>query len=345
MSACDDRSVAMEDRFDELVASLGGFYRAWLVHLGIELGLFQALVDAGSPGLSPSDLAQRTGTDPDAVEVWAWAADAHELAALNEGRLVVDDEVAAILLDDSLPEFLGGQFVHAVTASMDWDRMADFFRTGQPVRARPDRYRAAIERLTVQDIAVFFQEALSELPQLAADLSRGGRVLDVHCGGARWLIAMARRFPQLELVGLEFEPDSVERARNNIAETGLSERITIEKGDVEAPGHPGEFDLAYFQYALHALPNPPAALASAWAAVHPGGRLLVLDWPLPSTIEEFRTRHGELIAGVQLDEIFQGTRLAPRERFVDWFAAAGLPEPQLIDLPSGASLFYVERPS
>jgi hypothetical protein len=71
--------------------------------------------------------------------------------------------------------------------------------------------------------------------------------------------------------------------------------------------------------------------------------VVVLDWPLPSDPEEFRTRHGELIAGVQLDELYQGTSLATRERFRRWFAEAGLPEPALIDLPSGASLFVAER--
>jgi SAM-dependent methyltransferase len=337
--------VALDDRFDALVASLGGFYRAWLINIGIELGFFRVLSEAGVDGLAPSELAERTGTDADAVEVWAWAADAHELATLDDGRLNVDPDVAAILLDEQLPEFLGGQFTHAVTASMDWDRMAEFFRTGQPVRGRPDRYRAAIERLTVQDIAVFFQEALAELPQLVADLSAGGRVLDVHCGGARWLIAMARRFPTLQLIGVEFEPDSVDRARHNIAQAGLSDRIAIEQADVATPAHPGQFDLAYFQYALHALPDPRAALASAWAMLSPGGRLLTLDWPLPSTTEEFRTRHGELIAGVQLDEIFQGTRLENRETFAGWFRAAGLPDPQLIDLPSGASVFLAQKPA
>jgi SAM-dependent methyltransferase len=331
--------MSLDDRFDDLIASLGGFYRSWLVYLGLELGLFARLRDAGPAGLGVTELAAATGTQPEAVDVWAWAADAHELARLDDGRLVLDPDLARTLLDDQAPEFLGGQFVHAVVASLDWDRMLEFFRTGIPVRERPDRYRAAIERLTVQDIAVFFQEALAALPQLVAELGAGGRVLDVHCGGGRWLIAMARRFPALELVGVEFEPDSVARAQANVADAGLAERITIEHGDVETPGHEGEFDLAYFQYALHLLPHPPAALSAAWAALRPGGRLLVLDWPLPSTVDEFRTRHGELIAGVQLDEILQGTHLVNREQFREWFTEAGLPDPEVIDLPSGATLF------
>jgi SAM-dependent methyltransferase len=299
---------------------------------------------AGGSGLSPAELAEQAGCDAPAVEVWAWAADAHDLATFENGRLVASEDVNAILLDDQLPDFLGGQFVHAVVSSMDWQHLPEFFRTGKAYRDRPNRYREAIERLTVQDIAVFFQEALAALPQLVADLSRPARVLDVHCGGGRWLIAMARRFPELTLVGVEFEPDSVARAQRNIAEAQLSDRITIEQGDPKSPGHEGEFDLAYFQYALHQLPDAPASLRAADAALHPAGRILVLDWPLPSTPDEFRTRHGELIAGVQLDEIFQGTRLATRETFRQWFRDAGLRDPEVIDLPSGASVFYLQTP-
>ncbi len=148
----------------------------------------------------------------------------------------------------------------------------------------------------MQDVAVFFQEALAELPQLVADLSRGGRVVDIHCGGGRWLIAMARRFPAIELVGIEFEPDSVERARSNVEAAGLASRVEIHQGNVDQVAAAGEFDLAYFQYALHQLVDPVGALRVAWRAIRAGGRLVVLDWPLPSTLDEFRTRQGELVA-------------------------------------------------
>jgi SAM-dependent methyltransferase len=342
--ACDNpAAMRLDDRFDDLVMSLGGFYRAWLVYLGLELGFVRALHDAGEDGLHVEALAAATDTRPGPVEVWAWAADAHGLARFEDGRLAIEPEIAAILLDEQLPEFLGGQFVHAVVASMDWAAMPAFFRTERPFRERPDRYRAAIERLTVQDVAVFFQEVLAALPELVAELARGGRAVDVHCGGGRWLIAMAQRFPALELVGVEFEPDSVARARANVAAAGLEDRIRIKEADVDRPADAGRFDLAYFQYALHSLSDPPRALAAAWEGLRDGGRLLVLDWPLPSNVDEFRTRHGELIAGVQLDELFQGTRLATREQFAAWFDAAGLGAPHVIDLPSGASLFVLVR--
>lgn len=333
------------DRFDDLIASLGGFHRSWLIYLGIELGLFEAVRAAGATGITPAELAAATGTHPEAIDAWSWASDAHDLTILDDDRLTIDDDVARILLDDQHADFLGGQFVHAVVASMDWGGMAAFFRDGVPRRDRPDRYRAAIERLTRQDIAVFFQEVLAALPQLAADLSAGGRVVDVHCGGGRWLIAMARRFPRLELVGVEFEGDSVARARAAVESEGLAARIEIRQGKVTEPGSGRTYDHAYFQYALHQLPDAATALAAAWRALKPGGRIIVLDWPLPTDPDQFRTRHGEIIAGVQLDELYQGTALATSGRFVAWFDEAGLPAPSRIDLPSGAAVFLVERPS
>jgi SAM-dependent methyltransferase len=335
--------MRLDDRYDDLIESLGGFFRSWLVYLGLELGLFSHVRAAGPAGLTVEELAAAAGCRPSAVQAWGWASDAHDLVTLEGDRLTIDDDVAVVLLDEGRPDYLGGQFVHAAVASLDWGGMLDFFRTGQPIRERPDRYRVAIERLTAQDIAVFFQEALAALPQLVADLVAGGRVVDVHCGGGRWLVAMARRFPALELVGVEFEADSVVRARANVAAAGLADRITIRQAGATQPGDVGEYDLAYFQYALHQLPDAPAVLRAAWAALRPGGRLIVLDWPLPSERDEFRTRHGELIAGVQLDELYQGTALATRDQFLGWFAAAGLAVPTLIDLPSGASLFVAER--
>ena len=64
---------------------------------------------------------------------------------------------------------------------------------------------------------------------------------------------------------------------------------------------------------------------------------------MPSEPDELRSRHGELIAGVQLDELVQGTRLVSRNEALAWFAAAGIPTPELIDLPSGASAILARR--
>ena len=334
--------MTLDDRFDELVSALSGFYRTWVVFIGLELGLLPALRGAGASGMTAGELADRTACRREPVGAWARAAHAFDLVSIQDGRVILDEDVAGVLLDEQRPEYLGGQFVATVVASLDYEGLPDFFRTGRP-QDRPPRYRQAIERLTAQDIAVFFQEVLGVMPDLVADLAVGGRVADVHCGAGRWLVAMARRFPALEHVGVEFETDTAGRARARVAAAGLTERVRIEVAEVPAMGHPGGFDLAYLQYALHQLSEPLESLHAVWASLAPGGRLVVLDWCLPSTLEEDRTLLGELLWGVQLDELYMGSRLYTREGFAGLFRDVGLPEPTLIDLPSGASLFTVRR--
>ncbi len=337
--------MTLDERFDDLVTSLGGFYRAWVIQLGLELGLFAALRQAGSRGMTPAELAAATATALDPVGAWCRAAYASDLVDDDGERVQLDEVTASILLDVDRPEYLGGQFAYTVTASLDYAAMAPFMRTGRPVADRPPRYYRAIEQLTRQDIAVFFEEALAALPDLVVDLARGIDAIDLHCGGGRWLVAVARRFPATRLVGVEAEPDSTARAMRLVQESGLEGRIRIEAREVADIPHREAFDLAYFQHALHEIPDPGAALAAAWRALRPGGRLLVLGWCLPAARDDLATLHGQLITGVALDEALHGGRLRTVDEHAALFAAAGLPAPQAIALPSDATLLVARRPA
>ena len=82
--------MPIDDQFDDLIGSLGGFHRSWLIYLGVELGLFAHLREAGASGLTGRELATRAGCQPQAIELWSWAADAHDLATLDGERLTVD---------------------------------------------------------------------------------------------------------------------------------------------------------------------------------------------------------------------------------------------------------------
>ena len=343
--ACDNRGpVSLDERFDDLAASLAGFHETWVVYVGIELGLLAALREAEPAGLTPADLAGRTGCDRRVVQTWALAAHAYELARYDGERLHIDRDAAAVLLDQHLPEYLGGQFVHAAIASLDYDRLLDVVRTGRAMMDRPDRFRASIERLTVQDIAVFFQEALAALPELTADLARGIRVVDVHCGGGRWLIAMAKRFPNSEFLGVESEHDSVGRARANVAEAGFSDRIEIVEAEIPAIDRStGSFDLSYFQYALHDGQRSIDSLTAGWAALQGGGRLVALEWCAPASTDEWLGLHGQFVAGIQLDLAVVGRSLPTEHELAGMFRAAGIGDPEIVDLPSGATLAVAHK--
>ncbi len=334
-----------DDRFDDLAQSLGGFYRSWVIYLGLQLGLFERIRSAGAQGISPADLASAVSCAAEPVDAWVRAAHAGELIEHDGSMVRMDEAAASVLLDETRPEYLGGQFVAAVVSSLDYAGLADFFKTGRPVDERPPRFHRAIEAVTVQDIAVFFQEGLAALPDLAARLASGARILDVACGGGKWLIAIATRFPATELVGVEFVPDSVARAMRHVTDAGLENRIRIEPREIPAMPYSEEFDLVYMQDALHEMPDPVASLRASWKAVRPGGRLVVFEWCLPSTIEESQNLHGELLWGIQIDELFQGTRMYTHQGFDGIFGEAGVPPPTIAELPSGATLFVADRPA
>jgi SAM-dependent methyltransferase len=342
--SCDNPAMGRRDRFEDAAASVAGFYESWVIYLGIELGLFTAIRDAGPAGIAADAIASAAGCRPEPVRAWLAAAHASELVDLDGDRAILDEDVDAVLLDDTHPEYLGGQFVTAVVSSLDYAGLTEFFRTGRTIDERPPRFHRAIEAVTVQDIAVFFQEGLAALPDLVTTLSRGGRVLDVACGGGKWLIAVARRFPATELVGVEYEPDSVARAMRHVSDAGLGQRIRIEPRTIPDMPFRDQFDLVYLQDALHELRDPVGSLRASWAAVAPGGRLVVLDWCLPDDPAD-QSLHARLLWGIQIDELYQGTRMLSRVGFLELYASAGLPAPAAIDLLSGATLFDVVKPA
>lgn len=334
--------MGIDERFDQMIGNLTGFYASWAINLGLELRFFRALRDAGTSGLTAEQLASAAGTLPEPTRTWVRAAHAHELVTLEDGRATLDPALAMVLLDEERPEYLGGQFMSAVVSSLDYDRIGEFFRTGATISPRPDRYRRAVERLTRQDIAVFFAEVLGSLPELTAELVRGGRVLDVHCGGGRWLLAMAARFPELRLAGTEDAPYSVGRARVHVAESPFPDRIEIhETSPATLPD--GPFDLVYFQFAVHDLADPVGVLRGAWERTGPNGRLVILDWSLPSSAADDDTPLGQLLWGVQVDMVSTGWRLRTREELQDLLREAGVPKPTVLDLPSGATVFVAQR--
>jgi SAM-dependent methyltransferase len=344
------RSVPTDDldqHFDELIESLVGFYRSWFLSLGVELELVRPVSEAGARGITAAELARTAAIHAPAADLWLRGAYAHRIVELVSAeeplRFAIDPALAQILLDEDSTHYLGGQFVRSIDSTLDYADLAEFFRTGRTIAKRAPRYHRAIERVTVQDIALFLDEGLPRLGEVRERLAAGARVLDVACGGGRWLLAMAERYPTSRFVGVEFEPDSVARAMKHVAEAGFAQRIEIVALDPAAMTYGDEFDLVYCQDALHELPDPAGALRAAWQALREGGHLVVFDWCIPSLVEDYRTALGELAWGVQIDELYQGTRLMTREGFDTLFAEAGLPAPQHVELDAGATLFVAAK--
>lgn len=75
--------------------------------------------------------------------------------------------------------------------------------------------------------------ALDARKAQVAVLARHELLVDLGCGDARWLIAGVQRYG-CEALGVEIDSVLVERARCDVAQCALSDRIQIELGDVMA---------------------------------------------------------------------------------------------------------------
>lgn len=342
--------MTVDDRFAELLGDLSGFYRSWLVYLGLELDLVPLLAAADEAGMTAEDVAHQSGCATEPVDGWLRAAYAYRLAELAPGgdhrpRFSMDPELAAVLLDEEVPEYLGGQFTFSVGASLEHDGMIEFFRTGEPHGERTSRFHRAVEKLNAQDTVVFFEQALPLLGDAVGALRHGGRILDIACGSAHWLVAMAREFPGVDLAGIESDQDWLGRAQARVSTEGLTDRIRLEPREPARLEWHAQFDFAYLQDVLHELPDPVETLRGAWRALRGGGTLAVFDWCMPDDMRDYRSPHGELLWGYQMDELYQGTSLLTRQQFRELFARAALPEPRLIELEAGATLFVASVPT
>jgi ubiquinone/menaquinone biosynthesis C-methylase UbiE len=138
--------------------------------------------------------------------------------------------------------------------------------------------------------------------RIAGHVRPDGRIVDVGAGTGTLAIAIATVRPDAEVIGIDGDPDVLDRARRKLgADTvswrhGLAGRLDLEDESVDA---------AVMSLLLHHLaPDAKrAALADVQRVLRPTGRLHIADWGRP---------HGPLMrtafAALQLLDGVEGTR-------------------------------------
>ena len=111
-----------------------------------------------------------------------------------------------------------------------------------------------------------------------------GTVLDLATGTADFALAAARRFPEVEILGIDLTPAMLDVGRTKIARAGLDGRIELREGnalklDLEA----SRFDTVLCAFGFRNFPDPARALCEVARVLEPGGRLLVLELFRPTS--------------------------------------------------------------
>jgi ubiquinone/menaquinone biosynthesis C-methylase UbiE len=227
---------------------------------------------------------------------------------------------------------------------MDVRTPADFYKrhpiSSAIILAKLTSKRGNLDGLVPEDLYEFDQDhygglAVNDALASLAKLSPGQRVAD-FCAG---LGGPARYFAVkygVDVTGIDLTPERVAGANELTRLVGLSGRVQVIQGNVEAvPLADASFDVVLSQEAFLHLPHRDRAIAEAYRVLRPGGCLAFTDW----------TAHREL-SPAERKLLWDGIaveRLESPESYRGLLAAGGFDVRQMEDLTADWAVILRER--
>lgn len=285
-TATPNPEQAKEHFIEDVLDAVDGAFKIFTIYIGDRLGYYEALAGAGP--LTSSELAERTGTNERYTREWL----EQQVVA---GVLAVEDEsVPAAVRRFSIPQahtqpltdpdsldYVAplAQLVSGVVHPID--AVLEAYRTGGGVPFEgfgPDlrEGQARINRSAF--LRLIGSEWLPEMTDVHERLEQpGARVADIGCGAAYSCIGIAESYPDVHVDGYDLDEASVELARENVADAGLSDRITIHLRDASNPDVEGEFDLVTAFECVHDMSDPVGALKTMRRLTGGDGTVLIVD--------------------------------------------------------------------
>jgi 2-polyprenyl-3-methyl-5-hydroxy-6-metoxy-1,4-benzoquinol methylase len=276
------------ERRDALVERLSsnaiGAFDLFSVYLGDVLGLYRVLAEQGP--LTSVELAAEAGVHERYAREWLEQQAASALLDVEEDgetrrfRLPAGHDEA--LLDVSSLNYITPT-AHSVLASIrPIDKLVEAFRNGGGVpyaEYGDDAHesQAAGTRPLFENL--LGKEWLPAIPELDERLIADppARIADIACGQGGSSIAIARAYPKVRIDGIDSDRASIERARENLAGSGVEDRVAFHERDAADPELAGRYDVVTIFEALHDMSYPVEALRSARSLLAAGGVVLIAD--------------------------------------------------------------------
>jgi ubiquinone/menaquinone biosynthesis C-methylase UbiE len=105
-----------------------------------------------------------------------------------------------------------------------------------------------------------------------------GTLLDIGTGSARLLLKLHKQSPGMRLVGIDSSAAMVTKAKQNVAQAGLSEFIEVKEGSANhIPFSDRSFDIVVSTVSMHHWKEPTACLNEVYRVLQERGFALMYD--------------------------------------------------------------------
>lgn len=335
--AIDEQKV--EEFLGKALTDLAGSTTIVLCAIGDRLGLFKDLA-ANGPATS-GELAKRTGINERYAREWLGGMASAGYLAHDGGTFTLPPEHALVLAEESSPMFFGGAYEMVADMPKIFEPLAEAFVKGGgvPQSAYPASTWSGMERFTGSWFdSLMVQEFIPAVPEVEDALKRGVTFADIGCGSGRALIRLAEAYPNCTFTGFDIFPGQLDRARENVAAAGLTDKVTLELADASKP-IPGKFDVISTFDVIHDAADPVGVMKAVRAALNPDGFYLCLDINCSDKLEENAGPLGALMYGFSVLYCMT-TSLAQGG---EGMGTLGLHEPKMRELAAEAGFSSVEK--
>lgn len=268
----------LEKLLEGVITDVAAAFSAPLVAIGNRLGLYRQLAEAGP--MTPGELASAVGVAEPIVREWLanQAVGGYVVHDPATGRFTMTEEQVAVFADPASPTSLTAAFDLVCAFAREEPRLSEAFSAGggfgwhehiEDVFSGVERFfRPAYESELVESW-------IPALDGIQDRLEAGIRVADVGCGHGVSTRLMARNYPASTVIGFDFHKESIERARRQAAEEGLSDRVEFQEATSTTFG--GTYDLITVFDAFHDMGNPRGVAEHLRSALAPDGTCMLVE--------------------------------------------------------------------
>jgi SAM-dependent methyltransferase len=278
----DAATTTSDQLVERLFGATLGALELLSVYLGWRLELYRSLADAGP--LQTHELATRAGIDERYAREWLEQQATAGLLTVDDvdldaevRRYALPPEYADVLVDPESLAHVAPFAALVVGIAHALPEVADAYRTGAgvPYPRYGTEFRdgqGAINRPAYHHELSRWIAVMSDIDARLRAAPRA-RVADLGCGQGWSTIALARAYPDAEIIGVDSDPASIEDAAARAKAAGVEVAFVTSDADLLD----GTVDLACIFEALHDMARPVEVLAAARRALAPGGAVLVVD--------------------------------------------------------------------